>query len=59
MSQPIDKIDDRNPEPGREMRINFYRLQGPGPARNGIAWQPTNAASYHVPEAFGRLKLVR
>jgi hypothetical protein len=59
MRIPIDKIDTRRPEAGLEMRINFYRLQGPGPARNGIAWQPTNAASYHVPEAFGRLKLVR
>src|SRR5438270_8716808 len=56
MSIPIDKIDSRRPAPGLEMRINFYRLQGPGPARNGIAWQPTHARSYHVPEAFGRLK---
>ena len=59
MRIPIDKIDERRPEAGREMRINFYRLQGPGPVRKGIAWQPTNAASYHVPEAFGRLKLVK
>jgi Carbohydrate family 9 binding domain-like len=59
MRIPIAKIDDRRPEAGREMRINFYRLQGPGPQRKGIAWQPTNAPSYHVPEAFGRLKLVK
>jgi hypothetical protein len=59
MRIPIDKIDDRPPQAGREMRINFYRLQGPGPVRKGIAWQPTNAPSYHVPEAFGRLKLVK
>jgi len=59
MRIPIAKIDERRPEPGREMRINFYRLQGPGPVRKGIAWQPTNAPSYHVPEAFGRLKLVK
>ena len=59
MRIPIDKIDERRPEAGREMRINFYRLQGPGPVRKGIAWQATNAPSYHVPEAFGRLKLVK
>jgi len=59
MRIPIAKVDDRPPEPGREMRVNFYRIQGPGPKRKGIAWQPTNAATYHVPEAFGRLKLVK
>jgi hypothetical protein len=59
MRIPIAKVDDRTPEPGREMRVNFYRIQGPGPRRKGIAWQPTNAATYHVPEAFGRLKLVK
>jgi hypothetical protein len=59
MRIPLDTIDDRPPQAGRELRVNFYRLQGPGPARKGIAWQPTNAASYHVPEAFGRMKLVK
>ena len=59
MRIPIAKVDDRAPEPGREMRVNFYRIQGPGPRRKGIAWQPTNAATYHVPEAFGRMKLVK
>jgi hypothetical protein len=41
------------------MRINFYRIQGKKP--NGyrmLAWQPTGARNYHVPEAFGRLRLV-
>ena len=59
MRIPIAKVDDRPAEPGREMRVNFYRIQGPGPRRKGIAWQPTNAATYHVPEAFGRMKLVK
>jgi hypothetical protein len=59
MSIPIAKVDDRPPAPGREMRVNFYRIQGPGPRRKGIAWQPTNAATYHVPEAFGKLKMVK
>jgi hypothetical protein len=59
MRIPIETIDTRAPAEGLEMRINFYRLQGPGPQRKGIAWQPTNAPSYHVPEAFGRIKLVK
>ena len=59
MRIPFDKIDKRAPKVGNELRINFYRLQGPPPNRKGIAWQPTNSASYHVPEAFGLMKLMK
>jgi hypothetical protein len=31
-------------------------MQGP-PQRKMIAWQPTHSSTYHVPEAFGALKL--
>jgi len=55
MRIPIDKIDKRKPQAGQELRINFYRFQGPPPNRKRIAWQPTNSDNYHVPEAFGRL----
>jgi hypothetical protein len=58
MRIPIGKIDARRPEPGREMRVNLYRIEGSNP-RIYIAWQPTGQATYHVPEAFGRLKLVK
>lgn len=49
---------------GKEMRINFYRIQGPKdsaktPPRAMIAWQPTGANNYHVPEAFGRIVLAK
>jgi hypothetical protein len=57
MRIPIDQIDARPPQPGNEMRINFYRFQGPPPNRKRIAWQPTNSDGYHVPESFGRLIL--
>lgn len=57
MKIPIASIDSRPPRPGNEMRINFYRLQGPGPDRKQIAWRPTGKYSHHVPEAFGRLVL--
>jgi hypothetical protein len=45
------------PRAGAELRINFYRLQGPKPDRAMIAWQSTGAGTYHVPEAFGRMIL--
>jgi hypothetical protein len=55
----ISSVDQRPPKEGNEMRINFYRLQGPGPDRKGIAWQPTGARTYHVPESFGRIILAK
>jgi len=57
MRIPIDKIDKRKPQAGQELRINFYRFQGPPPNRKRIAWQPTGSDNYHVPEAFGLLRL--
>jgi hypothetical protein len=57
MRIPLAKIDRREPKDGLEMRINFYRIQGPGPDRKMINWQPVNNDSFHTPEAFGRLRL--
>jgi hypothetical protein len=57
MKIPFAAIDARTPAPGNQYRVNFYRLQGPPPNRVQIAWNPTNSNSYHVPEAFGRLRL--
>lgn len=59
MRIPMEKIDSRPAKVGNRMRINFYRMQGPPPRRNHIAWQPTNQPTYHAPEAFGTLRLVR
>jgi len=57
MRIPIKSIDDRPPAAGLEMRVNLYRCQGADPNRKYIAWQPTHAATFHVPEAFGRMRL--
>lgn len=57
MRIPITSFDTRPPKAGNEFRINFFRIQGPGPDRRFVAWQPTHERSYHVPEAFGRLVL--
>ena len=53
----IESIDKRRPVAGLEMRVNLYRCQGAAPDRKYIAWQPTGKPSFHVPEAFGLLKL--
>ncbi len=59
MRIPIEKIDQRKAAVGNTLRINFYRMQGPPPKRNHIAWQPTNTPTYHQPESFGLLKMVK
>jgi len=58
MAIPWAALIDGAPKAGQELRANFYRLQGPPPSRALIAWQPTGKASFHVPEAFGVLRLV-
>ena len=55
MRIPIASIDSRPAQAGNQIRVNFYRIQGPPPARKFVAWQPTGKPSYHVPESFGRL----
>jgi hypothetical protein len=59
MQIPMKAIDSRPARAGNEMRVNLYRIEGPEPNRTYIAWQPTNASTYHVPEAFGRLVLTK
>ena len=54
---PMETIDSRPAEVGREMRINLYRIQGPPPDRKWINWQPVNRDAFHTPEAFGRPRL--
>jgi hypothetical protein len=58
MRIPLHSIDSRPPANGLQMRINFFRCQGREPGRKLIAWQPTGEGSFHVPQAFGLLKLV-
>lgn len=57
MQIPWKSVEEREPKAGNELRVNFYRMQGPPPNRKMISWQPTHSPSYHVPEAFGTLKL--
>jgi Carbohydrate family 9 binding domain-like len=43
---------------GAEMRVGLYRIAGAGPNKKFYAWQPTGEKNFHVPNAFGRLRLV-
>jgi hypothetical protein len=57
MRIPWRAIDTRTPEPGRELRIGLYRIAGHDPNKKFYAWRPTGAKSFHVPKAFGTLRL--
>lgn len=60
MKIPLASISKAKVKAGTEMRLNCYRIQnGPGDARVYIAWNPIMQNSYHTPEMFGRLVMVK
>ncbi len=59
MRIPYAAIDSRTAEVGNTLRINLFRCQGPKADRHYIAWRPPMQDSFHVPERFGTLKLVK
>jgi hypothetical protein len=56
MRIPFVAIDSRPPVKGRELRIGLYRIAGIAP-KQYFAWRPTGQTSFHVPQAFGTLRL--
>lgn len=59
MRIPYAAIDTRPAAAGNTLRINLFRCQGPSATRKYIAWQATMGDSFHVPERFGTLRLVK
>jgi hypothetical protein len=59
MRIPYSSIDHRVAAQGNMLRINLFRSQGPASARHEIAWSSPMSDSFHVPERFGLLKLVK
>ncbi len=59
MRIPYSAIDTRAAAAGNLLRINLFRSQGPASNRHQIAWQAPMSNSFHVPERFGLLKLVK
>jgi hypothetical protein len=55
---PWAALDETPPSPGKTLRVNFFRSQGPRSNCKEIAWQPTLSETFHVPERFGLLRLV-
>jgi hypothetical protein len=59
MKIPYSAIDNRQAAQGNMLRINLFRSQGPASARHEIAWRSPMNDSFHVPERFGLLRLVK
>jgi len=59
MKIPYAAIDNRQAAQGNMLRINLFRSQGPASSRHQIAWSSPMSDSFHVPERFGLLKLVK
>ncbi len=57
MRIPFSAIDTRPPEKGRELRAGLYRIAGVGETKKYYAWRPTGTTSFHVPQAFGTIRL--
>jgi len=58
MQIPYGSVDSRPAVAGNVLRINFFRAQGAKPNHKGLAWRATGQNGFHVPEAFGTIKLV-
>ncbi|HWD99649.1 MAG TPA: carbohydrate-binding family 9-like protein [Bryobacteraceae bacterium] len=59
MRIPFQSLDVKQPKAGDELRVGLYRISGEEPKRSYIAWRPTGASTFHVPDAFGSLVLVK
>lgn len=57
MRIPFRAIDNRPPRPGLEFRLGLFRIAGSAEPRTRYVWQPPGQATFHVPEAFGILRL--
>jgi len=59
MKIPFAALGDKPAAEGREFRTNLLRCQGEGDGLVLLAWQASMSKTFHVPERFGVLKLVR
>jgi hypothetical protein len=59
MQIPYSSVDARQAAAGNVLRINYFLSEGARPNHKSLAWQPTRQATFHVPEAFGSLKLAQ
>jgi hypothetical protein len=59
MRIPFAALDSQPPVPGRRFRVNLFRSQGPPDRRKSITWQAPMSETFHTPEKFGLLTLVK
>jgi hypothetical protein len=59
MRIPFAAIDQRAPAAGNIFRANLFRSQGPPEGKKSIAWQAPMGNTFHAPQHFGRLELVK
>ena len=62
MRIPLSSMNARAPVAGYEWRVNFFRADGPGDdsVRRFMSWSTIpEGKTFHVPERFGILRLVR
>jgi hypothetical protein len=59
MRIPFGAIDQRPPAAGNSFRVNLFRSQGPPTRQRQIAWKAPLTDTFHTPERFGELELVR
>lgn len=59
MRIPFASLDQRTPAVGNVFRANLFRGQGPPERQHLIAWRAPMTDTFHTPESFGELRLVK
>lgn len=57
MRIPFRALTSRPAVAGMELRLGLFRIEGIAEPRRRYVWQPTGQPTFHVPEAFGILRL--
>jgi hypothetical protein len=59
MRIPFAALDRREPAAGSVFRANLFRSQGPPESQKSVAWKAPMSDTFHTPERFGQLELVK
>jgi hypothetical protein len=59
MRIPFSALDQRAPVAGNRLRVNLFRSQGPPERQHSLAWKAPMSDTFHTPERFGELELVK
>jgi hypothetical protein len=59
MRIPFAALDQRVPAAGNIFRANLFRSQGPPERQHSLAWKAPMNETFHTPERFGQLELIK